>query len=419
MRGEMGCRLWLGFAAAAVLVPSVAFAQAAPAPAFAPGVRVQEVELNTQIIYDSNVTGADGSLAAARGLRVSDEIFEPSVHFELARPIGRETVYVAGDAGYDFHARNSRLNRENIDIRPGVEGRIGPCTTQVDGEYSRAQSNVYQLANSGGVGIPFQERNLLQVEEIGGSASCGRGIGLGPSVSASEVWTQNSSPVQRYVDAQTFSGSAGLTYQRPVLGSVRLFGAYSHTDYPNRRGLIGFPGAAISTGYETYSTGVSYTRSIGTRLVGSASLSYTKLSQIGSASPGFSGLTYSAALTYRLSTRLSATGTFSRATVPSNRLNSTYGIEELYSGEVLYTLSQRLSFGAGASASHEAFNGVPYPAGFDLTDQKIYTAFADATLRLTRRLSLSLDARQIKRDANYPGLSYPETRVGLTARATF
>jgi hypothetical protein len=73
----------------------------------------------------------------------------------------------------------------------------------------------------------------------------------------------------------------------------------------------------------------------------------------------------------------------------------------------------------GASFAHNAYNGAPYPLGFDLTDEKIYAAFGEVNLFLTRRLSLAIDVEQRQRNANFPGLSYPDTRVGLTARAMF
>ena len=178
--------------------------------------------------------------------------------------------------------------------------------------------------------------------------------------------------------------------------------------------------SGVATGYQTLSGGLTYTRAVGSRLQGSVSLSYTKLDNQGSTARGFSGATYSAALTYELSSRLHATGLVSRATVPSNRLNSTFGIDELYSSQLTYDLSSRLTLEGGASLAHDAFNGTPFSqGGFDLTDEKIYTAFANVNLRLTRRLSLSLNAEHLQRNANYPGLSYPDTRVGLTAIATF
>jgi hypothetical protein len=421
MRGGLVWRFSAGVVAAAAVMPSSATAQVAAAPsAIQPGQRIQEIDLVGDILYDSNVAESDAALAALRGIKPSDVIFEPSVRFDIARPIGRETIYLQGDAGYDFHARNSLLNRETIDVHPGVLSQIGICQTGLTGDYSRAQSDLSELAISpAGLRVPFREQNVLQVEQVGGNATCGRAVGFAPSVTASETWTHNSSPIERLIDAQTFSGSAGLAYQRPILGSVRVFGAFSQTNYPNRDGLVGVEGASVATGYQTVSGGVTYTRAVGSRLQGSASISYTKLDQQETGGRGFSGPTYSAALAYRVSSRLSATGTVSRATVPSNRLNSTFAIDNLYAGTLAYGLGSRWTLDGGASFAQNTYNGVPSPLEFDLTSEKIYTVFGDVKLRLTRRLTVGLNVQQLKRNANFAELSYLDTRVGLTARATF
>ncbi len=421
MRGGQAWRFSISvFAVAAGLPLAAAAQQQGSAPSIQPGARVTEVDVIGQIIYDSNVTGSNTAVAAARRLSPSDVIFEPRISFVIARPVGRETFYVQGDTGYDFHLRDTLLNRENIDIRPGVIGRIGICQSMIDGEYSRAQSDLDELARSP-TGLPtrLQEKNVFQVEQIGGNATCGRAVGLAPSFTASEAWVQNSSLFQRFSNSQTFSGSGGLTYQRPVLGSLRLFGAFSQTDFPNRVGLPSFEEVGVATGYKTYSGGVTYVRAVGSRLQGSASVSYTKLDEQG-VGHGFSGATYSAALIYQFSTRLGASTNVSRATVPSSRLNSTYGIDELYSEQLNYQLSSRLMVSGGASYAHNNYNGIPFSrGGFDITDEKYYTAFSNVNYQLTRRLSLGAHAEQRQRNANFPGLSYPDTRLGLMAQATF
>ena len=407
-------------AAAIALCPWAAAAQTSAAAGVAPGSRSQEVDLIANLIYSTNVAGVDDTVAHSRGLTRADEIFEPRIHFEVARPFGRETAYVTGDAGYDFYAHNKILNRENLDISPGVLGQIGPCQTGLTGEYSRAQRDLAELAATPtGLAAGVDQKDTLQVEQIGGNAACVRSTGIGPSVTASETWVGNSATIERFTNAQTFSGSGGLTYQRPVLGSVRVFGAYSHTDYPDRAGLVALIGAGVSTGYRTVSGGVSYTRAVGSRLQGSLSVSYTDLTSSGSSSPGFSGLTYSAALTYRVSSRLTTSAVISRETVPSNRLNSTYAIDETFDGQAAYELSSRLSLMGGVSYAQDDYGGTPSPIMFDLTKQKIYTAFGSANLKLTRRFSFALDVRHLQRTANFAGLSYSETRLGLTTRASF
>jgi hypothetical protein len=407
-------------AATVALTPFSAPAQVSAAPPVAPGERAQEVDLIADLIYSSNVAGGGATVAAERGIKPSDVIFEPRVHLDIARPIGRETVYVVGDVGYDFYARNRILNRENIDIMPGVLGQIGRCQVGVSGEYSRAQRDLAELAVAPpGLSVRPDEKNTLQIEEIGGEAACVKSTGIGPSVTVSETATQNSAPLERFTDAQTLSTSGGVTYQRPVLGSVRLFGGFSQTDYPDRGALAGVPGVGVFSKLQTVSAGATYTRAVGSRLQGSVSLSYTDLAVEGSNLAGFKGLTYSAALTYLVSSRLTTTVQIVRATTPSNRLNSAYAIDQTYSGQATYRLGSRLSLTAGGSYLQDNFNGVSSPIAFDLTEEKILTVFGTATFKLARRFSFDLNIQHLQRTANFAGFGYGDTRLGLTARATF
>ena len=401
------------------LAPLESFAQSV-IPAITPGTRSQEVDLIAALIYDSNVTGSDGTLPTNKPLKKGDEIFEPEITFDLIRPLGRETVYLQGSAGYDVYIRNPILNRETLDIRPGVIGQLGYCQVGLGGDYTRAQSDLSQLAlDPSGGRVVIQVQNTLQVEQIAANANCGRSFGLAPNATVSETWTQNSSPIQSFTNARTFSGSAGLAYRRPTFGSLSLFGSYSHTDYPDRSGLIALLIPGVASTFETVSGGVTYTRAIGSRLQADGSISYTHLSSPGAASGSFSGITYSGSFNYQASTRLRATASVSRATTPSNRLNSTFAIEDLYSGNVSYQLGQRISVSGGGTFAHNSYNGVPYPMGLDLTDEKIYTVFGDVEYKFARHLSLGGNVQHLQRDANFPGLSYPETRAGLTVRATF
>ena len=420
MRDRVAWRWSAGVIASAVVATSPHASAQSVIPSIEPGTRVQTIGLASQIIYDSNVAGTSSSLAALRGIAPSDEIVSPSLSFELARPIGRETVYLQGSAGYEFHLRNKLLNRENIDVRPGVIGQIAGCQVGLGGGYSRAQSDQSQLAfTPNGIITPAQQQNVLEVEQLGGTASCGKATGFAPNLSVSETLTNNSSPIQRFTNARTFSASGGLAYRRPTFGALSVFGSYSRTDYPDRAGLINFGAGSIGNGFQTSSVGVIYTRSLGSRLRGTVSVSYTKLENLGTALPGFGGLTYSANVTYQLSSRIQFAGNVSRATAPSNRLNSSYSIQEAISGQVLYQLGRRITLSGGGSSGHNIYDGVPYPIGFDLTDEKTYTVFGDAAFRLTQRLSFDLNVQHLQRNANFPGLNYPDTRVGLTARATF
>ena len=101
------------FAAGSLLgigVCTSAMAQAMPG---APVKREFHVEGTANLAYDSNSAHSSAALAAQRGIQLEDETFHPALNFTLVEPIGRQSIYVNGAAGYDFHRYNSRLNRRS------------------------------------------------------------------------------------------------------------------------------------------------------------------------------------------------------------------------------------------------------------------------------------------------------------------
>lgn len=404
---------------AALLVVGVSCATAAMAQqAPAPGARSQEVIVSANVMYDSNVAASSDALAAARGIRPSDEIITPSVSFSLSRPVGRETIFLQGSAGYDFYARNHFLNRERLDIRPGVIAEVGQCQATVSGGYSRYQSSLRELALIAPGTPGFADvRNVVNAENVGISANCGRQIGLAPNASVSENWSDNSATFQKFADSRTFSASGGLAYRSPSLGVANLFFQYSTTDFPSRLAILG--PVSSNNGYDVYSGGINYTKNLGTKIQGTASISYEKLIQKASPVGGFSGLTYSANISYRATSRLSALLILSRGITPSTRINSTYSISQSYSGELDYKLGNRLNFKLIAAHLQDHYGGLAVVSGFDLTDQSIDRQEGAASFQLTRRIALGLDVTHEQRGANFAGLSYSDVRVGLSAKASF
>lgn len=409
-----------GASMATLLSPAVGFAQFAQLAPVSAGDRNTEVDLIANLIYDLNVAGSDPKLAAARHIKPSDVIIEPQLRVDLSRPIGRQTAYILGSFGYAAYARNSILNRENILINPGVLGQVSRCEYDVSGSYSRAQSDLQELGLTPSGPVSANVKNTLQVEQVTGGANCGRQVGLAPSVRVSQSWTQNSSLLEQGVNVNSFSTQDGVSYRRPSFGSLTLFGAYSRTSYPDRTILdIIFHLPSSNSGYETYSGGISYTRPVGARLVGSASISYTDLSNSNPGAKGFTGFTYSAAVTYSVTPRLSTSLNVSRATLPSNRLNSTFRIEDSYSGEADYQLTRRGLVRAGLSYDHENYGGAELISMFDLTRESIYSGFLSAEYRLNRRISLSLGVDQSHRSANFRGLTFNDTRATFSVKSAF
>ena len=45
-------------------------------------------------------------------------------------------------------------------------------------------------------------------------------------------------PIERFTNSSTSSVNGGIAYRRPNFGVMTLFGTYSHTNFPDRDGLL-------------------------------------------------------------------------------------------------------------------------------------------------------------------------------------
>jgi hypothetical protein len=377
----------------------------------APQERETDASASVNVLYDSNIARSDRETAALRHLSLADELFSPTVNFDVARQLGREVFFLQGNAGYVFHRSDTILDRQNVNIDGGVTTRILRCQELVTGSFTSAQSDLAEQSL-------LVVKNTLDTSSVGASADCGRAIGFAPTGSISETWRTNSARQLAALDSNTLSASGGLAYRQPTFGSISLTGSYSKADYPHN--IFVDLGGLHNYGYSLYSAGVSYDRHLGGRLEGVASVSYTKLQPVISGSAGFSGLTYSLDAIYRVNTRLNLTATATRAAQPSNRIDSNYSIDQNYTLEATYLLGTRLSLSLIGLHSSQNYNTVILlPGFFDLTRSTTDSVFLTATYTMNRRFSFIFNVGDEERSANVPGLSYSSTRTGITFKATY
>jgi hypothetical protein len=394
---------------AAVAAASGASAQAVAVPP-APTGRETELDLTSYLYYDSNSARSDAQLAAQRGLALSEGIFEPSGTLTVARQAGRFLVYAIADGGYDFHTYNTVRDRERVDVSGGATGRFARCQETLNGGYDSSQTDLGDVT----LGVINNDR---QTENVGLMVACGRSVGLAPSLSVGETWTNNSALIERIVDSRTFHLNAGIGYQRPGLGVASLFGGYSEISYPNR----GLPGGGNGFSYDLYEGGVRFERHVGARIDTSLSVSYSELDPSVAGASGFHGLTYALDGTYHLTSRITLHASGTRATLPSSRVNANFEITEAYDADIDYKFGSRLDFKLEGDWKHDNFvgAGAQIPGILDLTVETTYDVVADVTFTLTQRLSFILSVSETRRDANFAPLSYDSTTVGLTAKAKF
>ncbi len=370
------------------------------------------IDVIGDLIYDSNVARSDAAEAAVRHLSLSDEIFTPTAAIDAYLPVGREALFLHGNAGYDFHRVDTVLNRERIDLHGGGLAQFGPCQETLTGDFNRQQTDLEELEAQ-------VTSNVQDTENVAFNATCGRRVGLQPFIGVNEQWADNSAAVLTASNRQTTGVTGGLGYARPALGTIQLFGQYSSTTFPDSDVVI--VGVPRHDGYDLTSGGISFDHHVGARIEGTVSVSYTSLSLNLPGEQGFSGLTYSTAIVYRASGRLSADLHLTRATLPSDRIGASFTLDNLIIGDIHYKLGPRILLLLGASRDSRAFEGPPtviIPINESTRDVE-YTGFAAATYTLSRRIAFTLNFSQSRRDANVAAFSYDDTRVDLTASTAF
>lgn len=380
------------------------------ARAYASHVRVTP---SVTVAYDSNVVGASQAVGSEEGLRSgSDESVSPSLNLDIAQTLGRGSVFLGGGVGYNFYARDTILNREEINLRGGYLGSLGGCHGGFTAGYQRNENELTDLTR-GAV------QDTYALETVGVNASCGGSIGFAPVASVSESWSQNSQSVLSSSNLRTFSASAGLAYQTPTNGTASVYGQYQTTTFPNRN--LGVGGVGLGTGpqdgYTLYGGGVKYSRNLGARIQGSVSASYSIVDSEGAGS-GFGGFTYSAGVSYRASSRLSFYASVARQVTPSNVLDASYQVENDNLIQATYSHGSRWSLTAGVEQVVGTQNGAALTSSIDLLNFDTKSVFAIANYSL-RRINLSLSLRNDTRTTNQSLLNYSDTRASITASTTF
>ena len=349
----------------------------------------------------------------ASDITPDDWIYTPSVTVDILKPLGKESLFLRGSAGYSFYQKNPVLNAENLDLAGGANARLGPCRATITGDELRRRSELqYVIVTS-----PATVRNIEDNHSIGGDATCLRPTGLGVSFSASQDWDQNSSAPFRSNDYQRSSFSGGLVFQRPTFGELSLSGQYGQTHYTNR--LILVAGQLRQDGYNSVSGNLSFDRRLGARIQATLSVGYSTIQPYVPGEPGFSGLTYSADIAYRPTGRITAHLMASQQTTPTNIIGASFADTRMYLAEGTYRIASRLNFTLGASQSQSRYHGAALIPGVDLAEQTTRQVYSALRFDLSRRFTISANAQYEEGEANLLAYDYHATRVGVSLAAAF
>lgn len=381
---------------------------ALPAGAATPQeTRHLDIGLRAEIEHDSNVAKASDALAAARGLTPEDVLFRPSITIDYLAPVGRQSVFARGAAGYTFYDKNKKLEREQLDFLGGANLRLGPCQSTLSGAYTRGLAQVDDAT------LLEIVENVQETKTVSANIGCARQTGLGVMLQANHVWSTNDLAAMKFNDYEATSVLAGITYQRPALGMLTLFGSYEDTDYNNR---------PLGGGYEVQSVGAMFERKLGARIQGTLTVAYADVNTSGAAAVSgddFSTTTYGALISFRASERLRLQANFDRSIVPSDVVGRTYDLNTSYGVSGEYDLGGRLTFGLGFAQVEQESSGVLSVPIIQLTDATTKTATVSVRYKQSERVSLLLQGTRQEQNTNAPQFDYTSDRVGLTADVLF
>jgi len=359
--------------------------------------------------YDTNILRLPEDGTAPPGQSRDDIRATPSFTVDIEQPLGRQSVFLSGSAGYDFYRENDQLERERIELTGGTNLNLQACGSRLAATYGRQQSDLADIL-PGERQVNTQTRTLYQ-----GEIAC-RGFGpLEPTFSYERERVENSDPMRRNGNTTSDTYSVGVNYFRPVFGSVGAQVSYSDARYDRTADLP--PGR--TNGIKTYTADFTFERRIGSQLTGTASIGVTRVDPSLPDVPGFKGLSYSADLRWTPGTRLQARVGLSREAQQPNLLNISYAIVDTYQGRIQYALGNRIRLTIGADYLRRSLRDSALTQGPVLqTEDRRLLLFGGASYQAGERLTFSLDARAERRRSDVKELSFNNFSVALTTRLT-
>lgn len=364
-----------------------------------------------QTVYESNFARSSPALAAQRGIERKEVTLRPQASLVVVQPLGRQSVYLQGTGGYDFHRNNERLDRHRYDVTTGYVARLGICQAGAIGTYRASQSDLALIDTT-------DTKNLNRATITGLSLACGRATGPNIGTSVQRVDTKNSNVVQKPADSTTESLQAMLGYGNPTLGKLAIVYSYANNELPNRIN----PGRPVGDGFWTQSLGLNAERNFGSRLRVAGTVSQTRVKrEFAPAGVGqkFTSTTYAADASYRFGDRLLVELHGERSVKPAGRAGKLYDIDTGGQIQARYSFGTRYSATLGYSLSDVESNFDTLGARQVVTDARTRSAFGSIRYRQSDRASLVLDVRHDDRITNLPDFNYNSTRVGISAEVGF
>ena len=385
-------------------------------------------------VYDSNILRLGDGFAPSNGGQRSDFRISPLVIGSIGLPIGRQQAFLAGSLGRDIYVNNGQLNRTRYSIGGGLNLRAAArCTATAAVDYDSRQALVTEVAEL----VP----NLQNTFSYGATASCQSPVGLGFGGTVRRVELRNDTAIRAQLNYNATQYSAQLSYALGNIGRFSASGNLNKVSYPNR------PVFLVSGGFDPDAVNIlsarfGYQREIGSRLSLALGMSYLESSPqpqtilqltptAPPALPGlvlaplsrskFTGLGYDAAITYRPSTRLTATLNAVRNVQASANVGAQYQVLTSFGADIDYKLGSAISVGTGATfAKHQYFNNVfIINAGGRRIQDEISRVYGNIGYAPVKLYNLGLEVAYQKRKSLPVDFSFDSFSAVLSLRINF
>lgn len=355
--------------------------------------------------YDSNITGGNAAIGNLRDLRPEDVTYSLASTAAFQLPSSRQTLFIDGSFDLQRHQNNPALDANDYSIAAGFSERLGICSTTGVVSYSRRQSLIQDIAIATTKNTATQESGNINV-------SCGR-RSMFVTVQADASKLTNDAKAPGFVDSTAENVSASVGYRNQTLGDLSVFTHYSNIDY-GQDSILGLSTPSV----QQYGVGLRYARKIGSRLSGSAGISYDRVQGglIGSQSDGISA---NASVAYRLSSRIQFSLDYSLGNSASPLGNASYVRTNALQVGGSYSLTKRISFHGGASRSRQDYRGTEQVTLLQIRESTTDQINAGLDIKVGRKSTASLIATYTSRVADVSQFNYNDDRVAVTLTSRF
>lgn len=381
-------------------------------PAQAQEAKRLQFDLGAGVLYDSNVARGSEAAAQARGLERADTRFSPNASVTLNLPFGVHRASFTGSAGYDFYARNERLNRERIKADGNLYLNLSICNVEVHGNLSRRQSDLGDLAITPG-NLEASSKNVETAKGAGATVSCGGTIGLRPIAMVDWTDARNSADIRKTADNRSFSYGGGLLYVHPAIGNITLYAGRREVDYPNRDPLL----TAALDSFNADRYGLMFSRDVGAQLTVGGEVLYTAV-ELSNGREGFTGVNWRANATLSLS-QLQIKAETSKSVDPSLGFDANYVLQRSHNLTFRYALGSRLTASLGGSIGVRDYDYEPGAVVTRIDHDNLKRLSAGLDYLASSRMTIGLEAGYQRRDANGTIYDYDGYQLGLRVSTAF